>query len=392
MMQTYYWFSLLSLRQRIILVLTLLVALAIIAFGLVSDPTLQHDDKASLNTTMSVRQITSELEVTGKALARELKLPLEVPKNRPIREFGITEEELSRVVGHLRSHVDSTGKYYLFFAMVLVGFVYLNLLGRPHTSDIALRSNWYPRLPYIGVLLFSVVAAGFYLGKSPNPMEGVVKVLKSMVGLYPDPLVKVTAFVFFVGLAVIGNKMVCGWACPFGALQELIYSIPIFGKLKRNRLPFVWTNAIRVMLFAVTLLLLFGLIGGRKGLVIYHYINPFNLFNLDLGTIGVGATVIVALVGSFFVYRPFCHIICPFGLVSWICEQLSVTRVRINRDACTQCGACIKECPSEAAKDRVYLKRLPADCFSCARCLNVCPRDAIPFKSIFNKARTSNQG
>lgn len=292
MMQTYYWFSMLSVRQRIVPVVTLVVALAIIVFGLASDQTLRHDDKIYLNTTMSIRQIAPELEVTGKALAKELNLPLEVPKGRPIKEFGITEEELSHIVDHLRSHVDSTGKYYLFFAMVLVGFIYLNVLGRPHASDIKQTNNWYPRLPYIGVLLFSMVVSGFYLGKSPNPMEGTVKVLKSMVGLHPDPLAKVTAFLFFVALAVIGNKMVCGWACPFGALQELIYSIPILGKLKRNRLPFLWTNTIRLMLLVVTLLLLFGLIGGRKGFVIYHYINPFNLFNLDFGIIGVGATVL----------------------------------------------------------------------------------------------------
>ena len=47
-------------------------------------------------------------------------------------------------------------------------------------------------------LLIAAIVAGFLLGKSPNPMEGVVKVFKSMVGLYPDPIVNTIAFVFFI--------------------------------------------------------------------------------------------------------------------------------------------------------------------------------------------------
>jgi len=206
-----------------------------------------------------------------------------------------------------------------------------------------------------------------------------------MVGLYPDPMVKVVAFGFFIMLAIIGNKIICGWACPFGALQELIYSIPILRKIKKRKLPFVFTNTIRACLFIAMLLFLFGIIGGRRGFVIYHYVNPFNLFNLDFETFSILLTVIIALLVSFTIYRPFCQFICPFGLISWIAERFSIFRVRIDKEKCTQCGACIKACPLEAAEGRVDRKRLPADCFSCARCLNVCPVDAIQYVSFLKK-------
>ena len=190
---------------------------------------------------------------------------------------------------------------------------------------------------------------------------------------------------FFILLAVIGNKMICGWACPFGALQELIYSMPILQKIKKRKLPFIVTNTIRVCLFIATLFLLFGIIGGRRGFVIYHYINPFNLFDFDFETISILLTVTIALLLSFVVYRPFCQIICPFGLISWIAEQFSIFRIRIDKEKCIQCGACVKACPSEAAEGRVRGKKMPADCFSCARCLNVCPVDAIKYEYFFKK-------
>jgi ferredoxin len=355
---------------------------------IVMNSSTQEETSEIFTTDMSIQVIAPKLGVTGKALARELNLDLDVPKTKPLKELGIREETLDHVVEHLLSHKDSSLKYYIFVALVFGGLMFLVKLGRPDRSDARNKRNWYPRAPYVLSLFLSAGIAGFFLGKSPNPMEGVVKIFKSMVGLYPDPLAKATAFLFFVVLAVVGNKMICGWACPFGSLQELIYSIPILRRIKQRKLPFILTNTIRASLFVLVLLFLFGIVGGRKGTVIYHYLNPFNLFNLDFETVSILLTIVFALLGSFIVYRPFCQFICPFGFISWIAEQFSIICVRIDKNKCTECGVCIKACPSEAAKSRVYAKTLKADCFSCARCLNVCPVDAIHYTSVFKKGPT----
>ena len=336
-------------------------------------------------TDMPIRDIAPNFGVTGKALARELNLNLDVSKLKPLEELGIKEETLEHAVEHLLSHKDSSLKYYIFAALVFGGVIFLVKLGRPEKSNIKDRHNWYPRTPYILSLLLSVIIAGFFLGKSPNPMEASVKVFKSMIGLYPDPMIKVAALVFFIILAVIGNKIICGWACPFGALQELFYSLPILRRIKQKKLPFVLTNTIRAGLFFTVLLFMFGILGGRKGFVVYHYINAFNLFNLDFESVSIWLTVIIALGGAFIMYRPFCQLICPFGFISWIIERFSIFQIRIDHEKCTQCGICVKECPLEAAKGRVEGKIMPADCFSCARCLNVCPVDAIKYSSKFEK-------
>ena len=385
-MNNHSWFSQISFKQRIWLFVTVAVMFAIIVLGVLLDSPSASKESISFNIDMSIRDIVPELGVTGKSLARELELPLDVSKNKPVRTLGVTQEELDHAIEHILSHRDTVLKYYVFAALVLWGLVFLVRLGRPDGSDVKNRRDWYPRTPYIISLLLSVIVAGFLLGKSPNPMEGLVKVFKLMVGLYPDPGIKIIAFGFFIILAVIGNKMICGWACPFGALQEIIYSIPILRRIKQKKLPFILTNTIRAGLFLFTLLFLFGIIGASKGFVIYHYVNPFNLFNLDFESLSILLTVIIALGGAFIIYRPFCQLICPFGFISWIAEKFSIFRIRIDKDKCTQCGACIKVCPLEAAKGRVAGNKLPADCFSCARCLNVCPVDAIQYKSVFRKA------
>jgi len=375
------WLSLLSARQRLWLIVTVLAVTIVSSVVVVMNSSKKETASETFTTDMSIQDIAPKLGVTGKALARELNLDLDVPKNKPIKGLGIKKGVLEHAVEHLLSHKDSSLKYYIFAVLVIWGLIFLVKVGRPDKSDSTKRGTWYPRAPYILSLFLSVIIAGFFLGKSPNPMEGAVKVFKSMVGLYSDPGMKVLAFCFFIVLAVIGNKMICGWACPFGALQELIYSLPILRRLKQKKLPFFLTNTIRAAIFSVMLLFLFGIVGGRRGTVIYHYLNPFNLFNLDFETLSILLTVIIASVGSFILYRPFCQFICPFGFISWIAERFSIFRIRIEKDKCTECGACIKACPLEAAKGRVYGKRLPADCFSCARCLNVCPVDAIKYAS-----------
>lgn len=387
-MNNYSWFSQISFKQRIWLFATVVGMFAIIVLGILMDSPSKPKKLDNFNINMSIRDIAPKLGVTGKGLARELNLPLDVSKEKPLGALGITPEELQHATEHILSHRDTILKYYVYAALVLGGLVFLARLGRPDLSDVKHRSRWYPRTPYVLSLFLSVIVAGFLLGKSPNPMEAAVKIFKSMVGLYPDPIAKLFAFLFFIGLAVVGNKMICGWACPFGALHELIYSLPILRRIKQKKLPFILTNTVRAGLFLAMLLFLFGIIGGRKGFVIYHYINPFNLFNLDFETFSILLAVIIALLASFIIYRPFCRFICPFGLISWIAERFSIFRVRIDKDKCTQCGACIKACPLEAAEGRVDGKRLPADCFSCARCLNVCPVDAVQYTFVLKNGIT----
>jgi len=375
----------LSARQKVWFIVGILSAILISIVGIIyeSDNTERADKQ--FTTSMSIREIAVSLDITPKGLARELDLSLDIPKGKPLNRIGISQQQLDQGIDHILSHQSTRTKYYIFTAISLFGLIYLARLGRPGNTDISLRSLWYPRTLYIVCLLIAVIVCGFALGKSPNPMEGTVKVFKSMVGLYPSIIEKVLAFIFFTFLAVVGNKLICGWACPFGGLQELIYSIPVFRRLKQRKLSFALTNLIRGGLFAATLLMLFGIIGNRKGFIIYHYLNPFNLFDLDFDHWLILTTVVVFLVLSIFTYRPFCHFICPFGFVSWIMERFSLIKVNIDKEKCTNCGLCVQACPTQAAKDRVSGKLFGADCFSCARCLNVCPQDAIRYSSVFSK-------
>lgn len=373
-----HYLSRLSRVQVIWLVGAVTAAVILCGIGVALEPRGKAEGPP-LTTAMTLRQMAPRLGTTGKALAKELKLPIEVPKDEAAAELGVSQETLDAAVSHLSGHRPAILKYFVFAAIVLWGMVFLVRLGRPDGTTNAERRTWYPRAAYVAALVLAVAVCGFALGKSPNPMEGAVKVFKAMVGLQPSVGTTIGAFVFFIALATVGNKLVCGWACPFGALQELVYSLPILRRLKRWKVAFWFSNLVRVGLFAVMLLMLFGIVGGKRGFVLYHGINPFNLFNLEFESASMIIAIVAALLLGLVIYRPFCQFICPFGLISWVAERFSLARVRINPERCNQCGACARACPLDAAKHRVAGKILAADCYSCARCLNVCPHEAITY-------------
>ena len=381
-MATKAYLSQLSVRQKLYYVATLAAAAMIVGLGVSLEPRNDSQPKQDFTIEMSIRDLVPELGVTGKALAREFDLPLDISKNKPVGELGVGQDQFDDAIAHILSHRPTLLKYYVFVALVLFGFVFLTRLGKPDNTSPSGRLARYPRTPYVLALLVAVAVAGFALGKSPNPMEGAVKVFKAMAGLYPSVITKLAGFAFFVVLAIVGNKLICGWACPLGAMQELIYSIPVLRKLKRRKLPFWISNSIRMVLVALMLVLLFGLIGGKKGFVLYHNLNAFNLFDLEFETPAILITVIVTLALSLFLYRPFCQFICPFGFLSWLAERLSLVRVRVDRTKCDECGACVQACPSEAAKGIMERKAFRADCYSCARCLAVCPHGSLRYSSI----------
>jgi len=286
---------------------------------------------------------------------------------------------------HGHRHGSGAAAYAFFAAASLWAVVYLRRLGRPDGSPTVARDGWYPRAVHVVVLVAAVLVGGFATGKSPNPMEGAVKVAKALAAVYPTVWPYALALAFFVLLAVVGNKAVCGWACPFGALQELVFDgtgLASLRELRKKVRPPAWlTVGVRTVLFAAAMLVLFGVVGGRRGYVLYHPMNPFNIFEPRGGLPSVVTYVVVAgaLVGGVVLYRPFCQFICPFGLVAWLAERVSWFRTRVNRERCVECGACGAACPTTAADDLVARRTVVGDCFSCGRCLGTCPLDAIGY-------------
>jgi len=227
----------------------------------------------------------------------------------------------------------------------------------------------------------SVLVFGVLLGDSPNPMEATVKVFKLLNKMAGEPTVVIISFVLFTLFSIWGAKLICSWGCHLGTLQESLFNIPVFKKKYKFQVPFVISLVVRLLFFGVFIMLLFGIGLGIKNFVIYHQVNYFKLFRFSSLAAFALYSLPILILASFFVFRPFCQFVCPFGLWAWLLENIAINKIRIERDKCINCGKCEEACPTEAMKVIYEDKRryfLP-DCWSCGKCIDACPTDAIRY-------------
>ncbi len=75
--------------------------------------------------------------------------------------------------------------------------------------------------------------------------------------------------------------------------------------------------------------------------------------------------------------RFWCRALCPLGYLLTLAGRLSPLKVKVDEEACNQCGLCADLCPILPAQaERVDTR---ADCWRCADCIAFCPQKAVSF-------------
>ncbi len=210
------------------------------------------------------------------------------------------------------------------------------------------------------------------MGLHPSPVCAITKPFLFLNGGWQVPVIFLTILAFISVFSIIGNKLFCGWACPIGAIQELFNHIPLPKKFK-IMLPFRITNPIRIAIFIAFITLVFTI-----GISIYDYFNPFHFLHWRFEALAI-VVLLVTLAASVFIFRPFCYVVCPIGLFTWLLEHFSLVKVKVNRHICKDCNLCIKKSSCPAVQSILDEKRFHPDCFACGRCIGVCPEKALGF-------------
>jgi NAD-dependent dihydropyrimidine dehydrogenase PreA subunit len=306
----------------------------------------------------------------------------QLPRNKPLEQLAIDPVLVKHAIEHESegSPVFDIAKFILW--AVLLSIVVLYVLKNKSIGKFRLIA-----MP-LSVLVFGVI-----LADSPNPMEATVKLFKLFNKMAGEPIIVITSFILFTLFSIWGAKLICSWGCHLGTLQESLFNIPVFKKKYKFQVPFAISLVIRLAFFIVFIMLLFGIGLDIKNFVIYHQVNYFKLFRPANMAPFALYSLPVLVVASFFVFRPFCQFLCPFGLWAWLLQNIAINKIRIERDKCIDCKKCEKACPTEAMKGIYENKRklfLP-DCWSCGKCIDACPTNAIQYSvSEKNQLRLEN--
>ncbi len=338
---------------------------------------IQEPNELVIQEGMTIGQFGQANNLPNPLLREKFRLQSPADRQRLLSEFGspdqirflITGEESNAAEYEAKDWRKIALKFVLWFAFLNGVYFYFK------------KRKVTPKVRKL-VLFSSVVIFGVIMGSDPGPM-GTVKDAIAILGeshrIFPPRLIAMTVFLLIVFLA---NKYICAWGCQAGTLQDLIFRLNqndngnvIIGK--QIKIPFVVTNTIRIMFLAV-----FTLIAFLWSYDIVEPIDPFKIFKPShLGIAGI-IFVGVLLITSLFIYRPWCHMFCPFGLAGWIVEKFSRVKISVNYDTCIACNKCAKACPS-TVMDAILKrdKKTIPDCFACYSCRDVCPTNSISFST-----------
>jgi len=179
--------------------------------------------------------------------------------------------------------------------------------------------------------------------------------------------------------SVLAGRVFCGWACPMGAVQDLLGRIPKLRALKRPRFGRAdrWLKGLKYVVLAVTILGFYTL-NQRFAVPVRAHADwsldavrvswltydTYSRFRVVVILAGVALAVVLS--------RAWCRYLCPLGALLTIGNRLSLFGLRRRQEKCSKCGKYPREC-------RTYTTPGTADCVLCGDCVEGCPNGAITF-------------
>ncbi len=264
-------------------------------------------------------------------------------------------------------------------------------------STFLLNGYWYfpiSRAIYQGPLK-SICAPGLNCHSCPAattacPLGAIQNFMASM-------RVSLQAARYHFGLYVLGwlgmigglvGRLPCGWICPFGLIQDLLFKIPG----RKFKLPGILSYGPYVFLGLTVFILPFWVVDA------FGYGFPwFCEFICPAGTLEAGlpllalqptlrtmvgylfltklAILFLFVIWSILASRPFCRSVCPLGAFYSFFNRVSLFQLRYHAEKCTHCDQCYRDCPVDI---KVY--ESPND-RRCIRCL-ICMRESCTFEAI----------
>lgn len=204
----------------------------------------------------------------------------------------------------------------------------------------------------------------------------------------------VVGILLLIGLTL--GRVVCGFLCPVGLLQELLYKVPV-PKARKSRV----TRKLSYLKYIVLAVLAVGipLWSALKELPVPAFcrtVCPAGTLEAGIGLLLhpanaaqrtlLGALfarklilLIAILVAAMFIFRVFCRFICPLGAIYSLFSRIALLGVKVDGDRCDGCGRCVSACKMDVRRVGDH------ECIQCGACMAVCPRQAIRWKGVASR-------
>jgi ferredoxin-type protein NapH len=208
--------------------------------------------------------------------------------------------------------------------------------------------------------------------------------------------IAVTFLVTNLLFMLILGRVLCGFICPFGLIQDLLDKVRQWlhlNSFRFNERHYQWIHLIKWELLVMFLTVNFIGVSFCYFCPVLGIVPALSGRTLNITMSGLVAIGIVAL--SFLKRRFWCNI-CPLGLLIGLLLRVSLFRLRKDCQACTECGACYEACPMGIKS--IYTERSKTDvtthdCIMCGECVKKCPEtNALSIGILKLKFYTASRG
>lgn len=193
-------------------------------------------------------------------------------------------------------------------------------------------------------------------------------------------------------VGALGGSVICGWACPFGFLQDLLSRI----SHKKVSLP-DWVGCFRYVVL-VGLVLLLPMFLGFKGIPFEDQVVsicrlcpagaleaglPYSVQSFLAGQGWVmswfkSAILLSFIAAALFIHRPWCRVLCPLGGLLALFNRFSLFHLRFSPQECVECNLCRSRCPMGVKVDQQVNVTGCIRCLECTTCGAIQPAFALP--------------
>jgi len=286
-------------------------------------------------------------------------------------------------------------------------------------------------LRIISLIVFFVLFNAVLLGLEPlplllpvlqslgNPATTVGDAFATLQYMLWEPTFPWLPLASFLVVAVLLGRMLCGWVCPFGFIQEIL------GYVKKKHsepsprthgdlvyIKYVVLGIVLLIGIAISIVSMMGMGEGYKDALGIFAQAPFNALSPHdtlFGTLptlisrvysgdvpfqdvlgGISALsplfwtrmLILVLVSVFAVYTPrsWCRYFCPVGAMMALLNRFSFLGLKRDVIHCTKesCRSCVEACPMKVPiLDLPWEKFTHPECIYCLECVDACSTKAI---------------
>ncbi len=178
-------------------------------------------------------------------------------------------------------------------------------------------------------------------------------------------------FLGIVGTNFLMGRVFCGFFCPGGIIQDLLFRVP----LRKITIPPRTDSMLRYIKYGVAILVIGLVIHATNlwvGLPLSGKLWSFLVTYRDEVRIALISTATIMLVLALFVGRSWCRYLCPFGGWISVFNKYSLLKRRRNPGTCVSCHLCRRRCSGGLNPMGSQRTWRSLECVRCLQCYTAC--------------------